>query len=1120
MHSRARPVACVILLGILATGCSSAVSPPKLLLDIGSSEIRGGETKTHALQLVDANETIKIELTQHLLDCALGLQSPDAQPPVEVNSPGEYSRRDFLTLEGTAPGSYLISVRPLASPRVQGRYALKVWKLPAESSAERAAIRGELQLTAAGVQFARGTEAGWRESLKAYSQAQRTFADAQLRTQAANAGLSVALVAFTKLSAWSDAARYARESLAELIAMDDIASAALAARIAASAQIELVPAAAPTATQTGESERWREAESFFAQAFALLKRIDDPIERVLTTNQYGILHFYRRRYDEAHAALLEARDLARSQNFVLGELKAAQNLAFLDYELGELARAAKSLDGVAALLEATGDKGGQGVVLDNSAEVYFHLARLSESLQRYFRALSLHRAAQDRAGAARSLHGIGITYMAMGDNDRALGFLLQALPLRESQNDYLGLVSTLLAAGTANERRGDFKRAREFFQRGSSASNTPHERARSLLALSRLELRLHRAKEASELANRVFDLDIPPGHPMFDQARLQRGKVSVQLGQYARAASDLEQARERFAGSHALIPEIEALLALASSAELQGKLSDALLLLDQATARIEQVRERAVNPELRASYLASQAETFEGRTALLMKRAEATTNAAERAKGVVTALLSADRVRARTLRDSRSGDAPSRVDRSSQSQRKVNALLDQIAVLHLQVNRLRDREGTDPRILGAQEEKLRLMQAELDLLQSDAGLPLESSLEPSDVGKLQRQLPAGTALVVYALGERKGWAWVVLHDRVEAVEIPARGEIEKLAHVFHDDESSFLRSGTVSRRSGVELSRAVIEPLLPYLPGDRVLFALDGALHYVPLAALPLSASVRGKAGSYLAERYEISTFGSLAQLAAARSAAPGVRASRRHELLVIADPVFSAADARVARTSGASGAPGTTASLKSTERYGSEFTLSPLPGTAAEARDILALFSKDGVLPLTGFEATRARFLTELAAGARFIHIATHAFADTEEPRLSYIALSGVDRRGGAINGILLTGEIASSASDAELVTLSGCDTHIGAQVFGEGLRGLSHAWILAGARTVVGSLWRVSDDATQALMHDFYAELDRGRVRPARALRAAQLAALRDERYQKPYNWAAFLPIVTTIE
>ena len=470
MRSLVAAAACVVLFSAIAIGCSTAVSPPELLLEISERDIRGGETIRETFELPAADEVIRIELTQRLVDCVMRVESPRAELALEVNSPGEHSRPDTITLKTPVPGTYTISVRPLASPRVQGRYALKVWRLPAKSSMERVVIQGELQLTAAAAQFAKGTEEGWRESLKQYIEAGRTFADADLRPQAANANLAAALVAFTKLSSWEDALRYARESLAELLAVEDLASAALAARIAASALIELAPATESNGTPRSEAQRWDEAEALFAQSFELLERVDNPVELSLTTNQYGILHFSRRRYDEARAAFLEARELARAENFVLGELKAAQNLAFIDYELGNLEPAAESLDAVAMLLEATGDRVGLAIVLDNSAEVYFHLARLNESLHRYFRALTLHRTDDDRAGEARSLHGIGTTYLAMGDNARALGFLLQALPLRESQNDYIGLVSTLLAAGTAHERRGDTKLARKFFQRALSAS--------------------------------------------------------------------------------------------------------------------------------------------------------------------------------------------------------------------------------------------------------------------------------------------------------------------------------------------------------------------------------------------------------------------------------------------------------------------------------------------------------------------------------------------------------------------------------------------------------------------------------------------------------------------------
>jgi CHAT domain-containing protein len=312
--------------------------------------------------------------------------------------------------------------------------------------------------------------------------------------------------------------------------------------------------------------------------------------------------------------------------------------------------------------------------------------------------------------------------------------------------------------------------------------------------------------------------------------------------------------------------------------------------------------------------------------------------------------------------------------------------------------------------------------------------------------------------------------------------------IDKLALAYHSDESSFVRSGKASRSSGAALSHAVIEPLLPFVSGDRILFAPDGALHYVPLAALPLPASA-AQSRAHLIDKFEISEFGSLAQLATVERSS-GRKAWKR-ELLLVADPVYSATE-----------------------------SLPPLPGTALEAKAILALFPGKDALALSGVEANRNRVLSELATGARVIHVAAHAFVDTADPRLSYVALSNVDREGGAINGNLLAGELANSNVNAELVTLSGCETHVGAHMFGDGLRGLSHAWIQAGARTAIGSLWRVSDNTTEVLMRHFYSQLEQEGMRPALALRIAQLAVLQGERHWKPYHWASFVPITTTID
>jgi CHAT domain-containing protein len=92
------------------------------------------------------------------------------------------------------------------------------------------------------------------------------------------------------------------------------------------------------------------------------------------------------------------------------------------------------------------------------------------------------------------------------------------------------------------------------------------------------------------------------------------------------------------------------------------------------------------------------------------------------------------------------------------------------------------------------------------------------------------------------------------------------------------------------------------------------------------------------------------------------------------------------------------------------------------------------------------------------------------------------------------------------------DLVVLSGCETGLGEQISGEGLLSLTRGFMYAGAIRVVASLWSVSDVATASLMADFYRAMERDGMRPAAALRAAQIQMWKQKQWSSPYYWAAF--------
>jgi CHAT domain-containing protein len=318
----------------------------------------------------------------------------------------------------------------------------------------------------------------------------------------------------------------------------------------------------------------------------------------------------------------------------------------------------------------------------------------------------------------------------------------------------------------------------------------------------------------------------------------------------------------------------------------------------------------------------------------------------------------------------------------------------------------------------------------------------------------------------------------------------------------------------------------LLQPLAPYLDRERVVIVADGALHYVPFAALPdpRGASDRGPATARapLIARHEVVFLPSAKVLEVLRANAAPRKASRL-AVAVLADPVFEADDPRVRPTA----ATRTAATAAKTERpashdllraaqdvgLGSAGSLPRLPFSRQEAEAIAAVAAPGSVLRALDFDASRATALSSRLADYRIVHFATHGFVDDERPDLSGLVLSMVDAAGGPQDGFLRLRDVSSLRLPVELVVLSGCRTGLGREIRGEGMLGIVRAFMYAGAPRVVASAWDVDDRATAALMKEFYRAMMVSGRPPAAALRQAQLAILSRDRWQDPFYWAAFM-------
>ena len=182
------------------------------------------------------------------------------------------------------------------------------------------------------------------------------------------------------------------------------------------------------------------------------------------------------------------------------------------------------------------------------------------------------------------------------------------------------------------------------------------------------------------------------------------------------------------------------------------------------------------------------------------------------------------------------------------------------------------------------------------------------------------------------------------------------------------------------------------------------------------------------------------------------------------------------------------------------------------LPFTRREALAITALAPATSTAALD-FRANLDTALAPELASYRYVHFAAHGLLNDVRPELSGVVLSLVDQKGQPRSGLLTAPDVSSLRLGAELVVLSSCRSAEGREVRGEGLVGLTRAFMYAGAPRVVASLWPVDDVASSELMTRMYrGMLGPGRVSPTAALRAAQLEILRHRKWRAPYYWAGF--------
>jgi len=435
----------------------------------------------------------------------------------------------------------------------------------------------------------------------------------------------------------------------------------------------------------------------------------------------------------------------------------------------------------------------------------------------------------------------------------------------------------------------------------------------------------------------------------------------------------------------------------------------------------------------------------------------------------------------------------------------------------LQVRRL-SKKHTDAEAATAEKE-LDGLTVELEQVQGRirASSPQYAALTqpaPLDLNEIQSKvLDDKTVLLEYALGAEKSFLWAVTRTSMDIYELPARSEIESAARRVYElltarnkkmtNETAAARLARVRAADGEYFAAArrasemLLGPAAARIADKRLLIVGESVLKYLPFGALPDPGS-----DVPMIAKHEIVTAPSASVVAVLRQETAGRKPAAK-TLMVLADPVFNAEDARLA--------PVTKAARRS-ESGSDTQNFARLRFSRTEAEEITRLAASGATLKALDFEASRETAMKPALGEYRIVHFATHSLLNNEHPELSGVVLSLVDRNGRPQNGFLRLYDIYNLRLSADLVVLSACRTALGQEIKGEGLIGLTRGFLYAGAPRVVASLWEIDDRTTAEAMKRFYeGMLGRGE-RPAEALRGAQMALWRTKGWDAPYYWAAF--------
>jgi CHAT domain-containing protein len=853
----------------------------------------------------------------------------------------------------------------------------------------------------------------------------------------------------------------------------------------------------------------------------------------------------RRTLRDLDVALKKARKLRDSA----AEVMALGDLGKANLLLGGFPVAENYFQQILAMEKERQNLDGQGGALDHIAAARNAAGRTREALNASREALELFRKTKNRTGQATVLNNMALTFRTQDDYRNAVESLNSALLADDTQDNARSLrLMNLAELHIAYAHYEPAKKALNEALEIQKKTGDVQAQVLTLMSLSDMAVTeglgekaveplvqaldvLNQAVQPSQtVQKKIGDLWLSLGQPDKARSFVEQSGSQSSWGRYHLATKALPQAEQSFrmlleSCRESRNPD-DAFVAhtgLGLAAERRGDLKRAEGDFEDGVKAVEDIRSGMLPAERKNFYAAvvdgfPRVEAAKGlvRVRMKLKKPDQTVSVGE----ITRAREFADNICRRT--DITNLKVPQEVlDRDAELQNVVASLELARAIMP----RHRDRERYDS--LSKDLDKARAeLKAFVSVLwekhrdYAAARHPRPVDLKDASIGKDEH------VVTFDALGEGVGIKLLKGNRVVKAVYVPWNAEdLERDIRAFRKSfETVKLASFNVVLAE--ELYRKLLAPVLEGVPQGTILTLIpDGVLALLPFEALVTGGSVKWKKAAwgeypsgleYVGDRYPIVYYQSLTALTLARGFAPRDLGNR---MLVVADPVFQMQDGRAA------GAKGMKVAKEGQEfvvslmnavqtEEGGRFRLQRLTETAQLATYLQKLYP-DSTDLLMGLQASKDAFLNKVGPNmpsyGRLV-LATHGLASNTLPGMMEpaLALSMVPE---GTDGFLTMTEVMGLNAHADVVALTACQSGLGRLLPGEGVMSLGRAFQVAGAKTVVMSLWSVSEEGSVKLMEHFFTHLQAGVPKLEAWTRAR--SDLRAQGYDHPFFWAPFIMV-----